>query len=282
MKTLKALLMCALVVPFAGCIETRADVVVRQQHEDDAQLAKLEALRVAADRSAGAPRETIRYADEVVSLITGNARKAVKRGAVLHVPYAHKLLDVAVTAAPGDGPTLLVTKGYLYEVTGHPVEAMAAYEASFAMHPRLSNVVMLTSRYDAQGRWKDVPAFCAKARPAIDSTELFDMLDACLYHSHSTTVVTGLAWTSDEDRAMYVAEVKKQEADAERRRELREAREIAILQARITADAIRDAAETTATATRQAARMNAAATNAAANKNCVTTAVGGQLHTVCD
>jgi hypothetical protein len=266
----------------AGCVETRAERMEREQHEDDSRLAKLEALRVAAEKSAGAPRETIRYSDEVVTLLAGAARKAVKRGALLHIPYAHKLLDVAVKAAPDDGPTLLVTKGYLYEVTGHPAEAMAAYEASFAMHPRLSNVVMLTSRYDAQGRWKDVPAFCAKARPAIDSTELFNVLDACLYHSHSTTVVTGLAWATDEDRAMYVAELKKQEADAERRRELREAREIAILQAQITADAIRDAAETNAAATRRAAQTTAAATSAAANKKCVTTAIAGELHTVCD
>jgi hypothetical protein len=88
---------------------------------------------------------------------------------------------------------------------------------------------------------------------------------------------------------MYVAEVAKQAADAERR----EAREIAILQARITANAIhngavmnapatRDAAEVNAAATRDAARTNAAAIESAANKRGVTTAIIGQLRTVRD
>jgi hypothetical protein len=278
----------------SGCAtETRSERLDRELQEDNAELSKLESLRLAADRSGGAPRETIRYADEIITVLTGHPRKIVKQEVPRHVSSAHKLLDVAIKAAPDDAPTLIVTDGYLYEVTGAPAEAMAAYERSFAVHPRLSNVVMLTSRYDLQGRWREVAGLCAKARPAIDSTELFAVLDACLYHSHATTVATGLAWTSDEDRAMYVAELKRQEADAERRRAQREAREIAILQAHITADAIkqgaaktaaatREAAETNAAATREAAETNAAATRAAAHQNCVTTAIGGQLNTVCN
>jgi hypothetical protein len=283
MKSPRIFPLFALCLVVTGCAgESRVERIDREHREDDAELAKLESLRVSAANSKGAPRETIRYADEVISVLAGDSRKAVKRGAFLHVPYAHKLLDVAIEAAPDDAPTLLVTEGYLYEVTGAPTEAMAAYEKSFAVHPRLANVVMLTSRYDLQGRWRDVPGLCTKARPAIDSTELFAMLDACLYHSHSTTIVTGLAWASDDDRAMYVAELKRQEADAERRRAQREAREIAILQARITANAINQSAATTAAATREAAETTAAATRAAAHKDCVTTAVAGQVHTVCD
>jgi hypothetical protein len=245
-----------------------------------ATLLKIDAARKTAVQSNGAPRETIEYANLLVDGLSSSPYNEVRQTAAARVPSALALLDVAAVAAPDDAPTIWVTKGYLLEVSGDSAGAMKAYETSFALHPRLSNVVMLTSRLDMAGHWREVAPLCAKARPAIDSTELFNVLDACFYHSHSATVVTGLAWASDEDRALYVAEVKKQAADAQRRREIREAREIAILQVNAT----REAAATTSEAIREAAQMNANAIQAASNKqtSCTTTALGGQLQTVCN
>ena len=238
-----------------------------------AMLVKMNMARTVAERSNGAPRETIQYADLVVDALSHSPHGEVKQAAAGHVPSALALLDVAAAAAPDDAPTIWVTKGYLLEVSGDSGGAMKAYETSFAIHPRLSNVVMLTTHLDMAGHWREVAPLCAKARPAIDSTELFNVLDACLYHSHSTTVATGLAWATDEDRALYVAEVKKQAADAQHRREVREAREIAILQARIVADATRDAAATTSKAIRESASNK--------QTHCTTTAFAGQLQTDC-
>jgi hypothetical protein len=191
-----------------------------QKQTDDAQVARLDQARQKVKANPGSAQDARVLAQEVLTAHQLGVVERAKLDREALVKEATDALDAADAPKPETKAEVLFSKGSLLLGVEKTDEGVAALRESMDAKASPRACVLLIGELDKQGDpKKEIIPLCKKAVPNAASDETrYAVLDACLKHSHGTSVDEGLKWAGKDQIAFYKDYSRRIEEENEARR----------------------------------------------------------------
>ncbi|MEZ4298369.1 MAG: hypothetical protein R3B70_25685 [Polyangiaceae bacterium] len=197
-----------------------------QTTADDRTLDMVDKARAKAKATPGGVDEARTFAEAISAAITLGALERRQISPDTLLAEASDALEASVIAFPDQKAEAMFSKGSMYLAAGKTDDAVTALRASMDARPSPRACVTLIAELDKQGDpKKEIVPLCKKTRPSVSDEETkFNLLDACLEHTHATSVDEGLKWAGLVDIRFYKEYTIRIQAENEARRRDEEAR----------------------------------------------------------